>query len=120
MSRGLGKVEKKIIEYLSMANNDCTGSIDDCPAADGYYCPYSKAKKSYISTGELCLYVAGIYKCPASIEDYRLQRNYNASIYKSVTRATKSLEKKGYIESQKHVERFSQDNLTWYMSYTLI
>lgn len=75
MSRGLGKVEKKILEYFNMSKRD----------------------KAEIPG--LCYYVAGLIGYPS--EDWPFNEDYSDSIYKSVYRSVKSLERKGYLKTER-------------------
>ena len=115
MSRGLGKVEQKILRYFEMVNNDCADYINECDRP----CPSQKGESDRkVETDTLCRYVAGIYKCPADSE-YIHGGDYPASIYQSVLRAARSLEHKGYIERVKYVEMLAsgKGGFRWCVSW---
>lgn len=123
MSRGLGKIERAMLRYMEIVYGDCAGSIEGCEAAQGCDCPYGSARnieRDGCGTDELCRYVAGIYKCPADIEDYCLSTQaYSRSVYSAVLRALKSLERKGLVVSEKHVLKPLEivDHMRWRMEY---
>ena len=95
MSRGLGKVEKKILEYFN--------------------------EQEETSITGLCHYIAGNIEKPG--DDWPFRASYSDSLYKSALRAANTLEKKGYIESRKHSDRIMRvgehGGISWYKLYSL-
>jgi hypothetical protein len=118
MSKGLGRVENKILLYFNIVTNGCKDYIDSCEYTP-YYCGDSEAKERTVDTCELCLFVADIIKCPGEIEKH-FRNKHNDSIYKSVLRAITSLERKGYIERKKIIGYQGNSGSKWFMIYKLI
>ncbi len=99
MSKGLGKVEKKILEWLEMKATNCKGRFDHC--GDGF-CGYAKPSDYGSSVVDLGCYVAGLYRCPLDTDrKFFEKQDYADSIYKSTLRAVRSLERKGYLSTEK-------------------
>jgi len=117
MTKKLGRIENKILLYFNMVVNGCKDYIDNCDYTP-YKCGYSEGREKSLNTYELCLFVADIIKCPGEIEKHYRDK-HNDSTYKSVLRAIKSLERKGYIERKKVVESSNSSNSKWFMTYKL-
>jgi hypothetical protein len=105
MSKGLGLIERKVLEYFTV---ECDERI---------LCR-EPAKTAY--TGELCMFVSGMYKCRCDSENHRIKTEYSKATYISVLRATKSLERKGLLKRQKIVPRLSYNKHTWFMKYEIL
>lgn len=114
MSRGLGRVESKILLYFNMASRGC--NLDDCEYLST--CHYHKEPKERdIDVSEPCYLVGGFKRCPAEGHPFE---KYTTSTYKGVLRALKSLERKGYIKGQKKTAWLKESFMPpWYMLYKL-
>jgi hypothetical protein len=117
MDKKLGWIENKILLYFKMVAYGCKGYVDSCDYTP-YYCGYSEAREKTINTYELCLFVANIIKCPGEVEIHYTDKHDDCS-YKSVLRAVKSLERKGYIKRKKRIARFGNSDSKWFMLYEL-
>ncbi len=123
MSRDLEKVEKEILEYLRMKASNCE-EIKSCTNND-FNCGYAEPREGKAITHELCCYVEGICNCQFDFENNRPNGEYSGSTYKSVLKATESLEKKGYINRNKERTELPEPRLVpdsgfiWWMSHQL-
>jgi len=117
MNRDLRRIENKILLYFNIVTDGCKDYIDNCEYSP-YYCGYSGASGRAVNTYELCLFEAGIIKCPGEIERHYIDK-HNKSTFRSILRAIESLEKKGYIEAEKGIERLDISDNKWYMTYKL-
>lgn len=108
MSRGLGKVERKVLRWLAMYYTDCGGCSEVCEefAFHGdIQCGCREPRDPDARFGAevefICQFVAGNVRCPVEIEEINLG-SYSDSVYKSTLRALQSLERKGWISKEKH------------------
>jgi len=118
MNRKLGRIENKILLYFIIVKNGCKNYFANCDYTP-YFCGYNIAAEKTINTYELCLFVADIIKCPGELEKHYREK-HNDSTYKSVLRAIRSLERKGYIERKKVIEHLGNSKSKWFMTYKLI
>jgi len=117
MNKNLRRIENKILLYFYIVADGCKDYIDNCEYTP-YYCGYSGASDRAVNTYELCLFEAGIIKCPGEIEKLYIDK-HNKSTFRSILRAIEDLEKKGYIEAEKGIERLDDSKNKWEMAYKL-
>jgi hypothetical protein len=117
MNKKLGRIENKLLQYFNIAANGCKDYVKSCDYSP-YYCGYSEGRETTISTYELCLFVAGIIKCPGEIEKHYCDKHNDSTCW-SVLRAIESLEKKGYISRKKVTEHPGNTNGKWFRTYNL-
>ncbi len=113
----LSRRESKILMYLKIVTEGCIDYIGSCEYTP-YYCGYSGPREDPVTVYELCLFAAGVIKCPGEVEKHYTDK-HNKSTYRAILRAIESLERKGYIE--KEVNTLNQEKTCkWFMMYKLI
>ena len=117
MEAMLRRIENKLLLYFNMVANGCKDYIDSCEYTP-YHCGYSEASERTVNTYELCLFETNIIKCPGEIEKHYKDK-HNSSTYRTILRAIESLEKKGYLERKKLIERLDNSTSKWYITYRL-
>lgn len=118
MKKDLRRIEDKILLYFYIVAEGCKKYIINCDYTP-YVCGYSEPSDRAVNTYELCLFEAGMIKCPGEIEKHYIEK-HNKSSYRSILRAIESLEKKGYIKEVEGAEfKIGSDN-KWYMAYKLV
>lgn len=109
MSKGLGKIERKILQYFGECKKyDC----------EYYPCHFEKPVREAETRG-LCYYVFDLISCVH--DDWPRNKDITDAMYKSVLRATRSLEKKGYLHNQKYIERLTTERggIRWFMHHII-
>lgn len=118
MDKKLRNIECRLLLYFNMVAKGCKDYIKSCDYTP-YYCGYSKPSEKAVNTYELCLFIAGMIKCPGEIEKHYIEK-HSKSTYRKTLRAIESLEKKGYIKKVKISERSINMNSKWYCTYKLV
>lgn len=117
-NKKLRRIESKLLMYFNMVADGCTGYVENCEYSP-YKCGYSEGSGRDINTYELCLFATGIIRCPGEIEKHFLDKR-KTSTYRTILRATESLDRKGYIQKTSKVGPAVNSDNKWLTTYRLI
>jgi hypothetical protein len=118
MARSLTRRESKILMYFIIVTEGCRKYIKSCEYTP-YYCGYSEPRNEPVTVYELCLFAAGVIKCPGEVEKCCIEK-HNKSTYRANLRAVESLEKKRYIEKEPDSGSSGKMHNRWLMKYKLL
>ncbi len=101
MTKKLGAVEQAVLAYLQLSQ-DCGGcrQAADCSLPDAEKSWHRYGHRGTAVLGELCLFVEGLAECPHKEDWLEHINDFSDTRYKSVHRAVKGLEHKGWVQTE--------------------